>query len=55
MGNILRINGRSNNYDIELQESASDQNTMKKCDCVDTPEIECLHWAIKERNLQYAS
>lgn len=58
MGNIiLGIKGRSNNYDVELQGSASDQpeNAMKNCDCVDTPEIKCLHWAIIERNIKYAS
>jgi hypothetical protein len=58
MGNIFGTNGRSNNsdHDIELQGSVSesDQNIVRKCDCVDKPETKCLHWAIKERNLEYA-
>ena len=55
MGNFLGSNGRSNSYDIELQGGATDQNIVKKCDCVDVPETKCLHWAIKARDLEYVS
>ena len=55
MGNLLGSNGRSNSCDIELQGSATDQNIVIKCDCVEVPETKCLHWAIKERNLEYVS
>lgn len=51
MGNLLGTDGRSN--DIELQGSASDQKPMTKCACVDASESKCLHWAIKERNIEY--
>ena len=61
MGNTCGIRGRSNGYDPEsvnelqnLRGNASDQ-IVKKCDCVDEPETKCLHWAIKERNIEYAS
>ena len=58
MGNILK---RSNYRDIiELQESASDPIrciNVQKCDCVvpDPDYGKCLHWAIEERNFEYAS
>ena len=55
MGNTFGTNGRSNSYDIELQGSATEQTFMRKCDCVDKPDTKCLHWAISERNIEYAS
>lgn len=55
MGSVLGTNGTSSDRDIELQEGAPDQNIVRNCDCVDNPETKCLHWAIKERNIEYAS
>ena len=55
MGNVWGTSERPSDYDIELQEGASQQNTMTECDCVDAPDAQCLHWAIKERKSEYVS
>ena len=56
MGNIFgsTSNGRSNDY-TELQSNARTQIFVKECTCAQVPEAKCLHWAIKERNLEYVS
>ena len=51
MGNYFGSNEGLNN-DIELQSSATDQDIVRKCKCVEAPETKCLHLAIKERNLE---
>ena len=54
MGNYFGSNVGLNN-DIELQGSATDQDIVRKCKCVEAQGTKCIHWAIKERNLEYVS